>query len=631
MFIIVLTPTEYGKSTINEKMVVTNLKKYDNYQLVTFKVNEKNFIYYDYSFYYHIGYVYKINGRIEKIENVKIFNGFNAKNYYLGLQIYGYLHIDKYEQIGYNYLYLPKNILFNYIDKLDDDLKAYSTLLYFDYSINEDSFTSLKTYDLIYLISITAISIHFVINGFKKFLFHLNVKPQKQEIYVLILYFIISSLIGVSILIFRLIINQLIKIICNYYYINLSQLSKNHLSFYIMLIIKPTLIYSSSLIIYFLIVNSIILFKPILNKQNMFMKNIFISMIIQFILILFIGKVNIFSIFFSFGLIYVSIFLFVVISLSLILPFIWPFIYLIISKVQEFLLSLNKEFIPIVYLGKYSDIIIFLIIVLVCLVIYYKSIIKKVIGITLILLFMLMPVLKLNIVSNPKLYILDVGQGDSAVILDSNCVIVVDAYQNVVSFLKNHAVNKIDYLIISHTDNDHFMEFNSLINTFKVRNVLLSKYDKLSNYNNNYIYPDVGDNYSCGNFNINILGPLKNYKNKNDNSLVAKVSYYNYHMLFLGDISKEVETDLLNFHHNKLASNYLKIAHHGSNTSSDKAFINAVNPSWASISTKENNRYGFPHREVLEVIADLNVCLYRTDEMGSILFDLKRKRIKTYV
>ena len=115
------------------------------------------------------------------------------------------------------------------------------------------------------------------------------------------------------------------------------------------------------------------------------------------------------------------------------------------------------------------------------------------------------------------------------------------------------------------------------------------------------------------------------YNNENDNSNVLYFNYNNYQFLFMGDASIEKEKDILN-EYSIENIDFLKIGHHGSDTSSSKEFIDIMNPNYSIISVGKNNRYGHPNKEVLDSLEDSKI--YRTDEDGSIMFKIKNNKLE---
>ena len=120
------------------------------------------------------------------------------------------------------------------------------------------------------------------------------------------------------------------------------------------------------------------------------------------------------------------------------------------------------------------------------------------------------------------------------------------------------------------------------------------------------------------------------YGNENDSSSVIYFKYNDYKFLFMGDASVERENDILEEY--KLSNiDFLKVGHHGSNTSSGDFFIDEINPKYSIISVGKDNRYGHPKEEVLDILRTSKI--YRTDKDGSIEIKLNKNeyKIKTYV
>ena len=114
----------------------------------------------------------------------------------------------------------------------------------------------------------------------------------------------------------------------------------------------------------------------------------------------------------------------------------------------------------------------------------------------------------------------------------------------------------------------------------------------------------------------------------NNNSIVCKLYYNNFSILFTGDIEEQAEYEILNtYKKNILKSTILKVAHHGSTTSSTKEFIEAVNPKVALIGVGKNNKFGHPNEDVIERLKSCNTKIYRTDQMGEIELKIN-KRLK---
>ena len=117
----------------------------------------------------------------------------------------------------------------------------------------------------------------------------------------------------------------------------------------------------------------------------------------------------------------------------------------------------------------------------------------------------------------------------------------------------------------------------------------------------------------------------KEYDNENENSNVIYTELNGYKFMFMGDAGVEKEKDILD-KYNISNVDVLKVGHHGSKTSSSKSFINEINPKNSIISVGKNNRYGHPNKEVLNNLKGSKI--YRTDQDGSIMFNIKNNKLK---
>jgi competence protein ComEC len=226
------------------------------------------------------------------------------------------------------------------------------------------------------------------------------------------------------------------------------------------------------------------------------------------------------------------------------------------------------------------------------------------------------------------IYFLDVGQGDSCVIIKDNHAMVIDAYNQTFNFLMSNNIRNIDYLILSHNDNDHIGDAPKIIKYLHPSQIVMARNldYQLSGPSTN---ASDGDCFVFQEIEILIMSSLKNNKSPNNNSLCLKFNYLNYELLFVGDIESEVEIELVSRYAHSLDSDILKVAHHGSKTSSTQSFIQMVSPTYAIISLKKNNMYGFPHIETIKTLTSSRALIYTTSTSGTIAF-LKNNKIITY-
>ena len=229
-------------------------------------------------------------------------------------------------------------------------------------------------------------------------------------------------------------------------------------------------------------------------------------------------------------------------------------------------------------------------------------------------------------VSSPyyKIEFIDVGQGDSILITSPNNkeVILVDTFGYNTSYIKSRGINKIDYLLITHSDNDHIGGISDTLKNFKVKNILSSAYDNIS-YDSKKLLS--GNKISLKNLTIDIYGPINKSSDINNNSVVFMLNINGYKILFTGDMEEEEENDLLKKYGKALKADVLKVGHHGSNTSTSKAFVDTVSPTYAIISCGLDNKYGFPHKETLNNLSKTKI--YRTDLGGNISIKIINHKI----
>jgi competence protein ComEC len=230
--------------------------------------------------------------------------------------------------------------------------------------------------------------------------------------------------------------------------------------------------------------------------------------------------------------------------------------------------------------------------------------------------------------------LLDVGQGLSAVIQTQHHSLVFDAGakfneqsdagKNIVGpFLRHRGLNKIDTLVISHSDNDHIGGAKHLIKNFDINSVLTSQTTNIDNSQSCL----AGQSWQWDGVTFIFLNPhALQIGSKNNLSCVLKVSNASHSVLLTGDIERQTEKKLVKHYGEQLASTILVAPHHGSNTSSTPPFITAVNAQTVLFPAGYLNRYHFPKQQVIQRYQDSGVIRYNTAEHGAILMQLKQQK-----
>ena len=236
-----------------------------------------------------------------------------------------------------------------------------------------------------------------------------------------------------------------------------------------------------------------------------------------------------------------------------------------------------------------------------------------------------------------KVHFFDVGQGDCTLISANGKNILIDAGENdqaerVVNHLKDQNIDKIDILIGTHPHSDHIGGMDAVVNQFSVGEIILPKLSDTQTPTTK-TYLDLltavadkgvkvrratpGDTIDIGGGKLEILGPLSEYTDLNNMSVVSRFVYQNASFWIAGDCSKEAEADLL-AQGKVTQTNVYKVSHHGSSTASSQKFLDQLQPDYCVISLGADNSYGHPHKEVMNRLNKMNTTVYRTDLNGTV-------------
>ncbi|MBQ3496335.1 MAG: MBL fold metallo-hydrolase [Clostridia bacterium] len=275
-----------------------------------------------------------------------------------------------------------------------------------------------------------------------------------------------------------------------------------------------------------------------------------------------------------------------------------------------------------------------------------------------------------------EVHFISVGQGDSVLIrTPDNTNILIDAgdgykdnRDHLLSYLDNLGIKTLDYVVATHSDNDHIGGFDDIFDNYKVEFVfrpyiysrhevsedldeafnpqtaaykcttkvyaefLVDVYEEKSDWAffdaDTDIIINYGDDNSQNKLYFDVLAPfvdLKDlgYNDPNSYSPFIRLEYMGVSFMFTGDADTEVEASVLaRYTPNELNSTVLKLGHHGSDTSSSVAFFNAVRPSYSVVSCGADNDYGHPKQSVLQTVLFYGSSLYRTDLQGDIVFSV---------
>ncbi len=241
-----------------------------------------------------------------------------------------------------------------------------------------------------------------------------------------------------------------------------------------------------------------------------------------------------------------------------------------------------------------------------------------------------------QLASDCEIHFIDVGQGDSTLILTDDAAVLVDAgptdvAEETVRYIRNYT-DSLDYMILTHPHEDHIGGAVKVINNLQVKNVIMTDASNdvvtfsrligvIEDSGVRVIEAQVGNTYDAGGIDLQILAPLADFGDFNEYSVVTRVEYGAVSLILTGDAESRSEGLMLEtYTSGELEADILKFGHHGSRTSSTAEFLAAVSPQWGIVSCGLNNSYGHPHQQTLDRARELGISVLRTDEMGSIVF-----------
>lgn len=590
---------------------------------------------------YSFGDKIYIEGEISVPNNNTIPNNFNYKDYLYHKYIYYIIKIDKIKIISKNdNIFLNiKNSIYKRIDTIKYNNYLYAFILGKSYYIDSEVLNNYKINGITHLFALSGLHVS-MFSSIILFILKKIKLSEKLSYFITSLFLIFFAFIAsFTPSIVRSVLFFILSSINNVYYLYIKPKYLLYIVFSILIFINPFYIYDTGFILSFCISFFILLF----NEKNKINNNLLSILVISIlstlsslpIIINMSYEINILG--FINNLFFIPYVTYIVFPLSIIVVFIskLSFILNFLIIIMEYISKVSSNILNVKLIFPKMSLFLIIIYYVLLILIVKKINLKKIFIIYLSFLYF-----RCNFDKNNYVYFIDVGQGDSALIVTkNNKSILIDTggkvgsnyslmKSNVIPFFKSIGIRKLDYLFITHGDYDHAGYGIDLVNNFNVKNRFTNKgkYNSLEkklnikSFNNSYIKIDNVEIYSLNS---------KLYNNENSDSLVLLVIIDNYKLLFMGDASINTEKDIMN--------NYdigdvfiLKVGHHGSKTSSSEEFINIVNPKYSIISVGKNNKFGHPNKEVLDNLS--NSKIYRTDIDGSIMFKIKKDklRIETY-
>ena len=646
-----LTKTsKYSDSVTVLTGIVDNIKEYKDYLRIELNAKEKVIVKYFFKkneiVDISLGDCIKVEGTIEKIRSLNNFNIFNYAKYMNNKEIFYSFKANSLNKIkdNDNIIYFIKNIVNKRIDNIKLSSGYIRTFLIGDKkNIEEEVLDSYSVNGIIHLFSISGMHISLFVLILNKLLNRFKFKNILIIIFLIFYMIITNFLVGVirsGLMYIALLINKKtgsrLKTIDMLVFLGM-----------IMIVLKPNYIRDVGFLFSFIVTYFLLYSSDLINSFKSYYTNLLFISYIAFlaglpILIYNFSTVNFLSILLN--IIFVPLVSFVILPLSIILfisniDLIDSVLYFFINLMENISMFVDNYKISFSFSKLDLWVYILYYVIIIFVINMYKKGIKRY---TIILLLLLCIHYNNRVFNfNTEITFIDVGQGDCTLISypNNSLNILVDTGGNlyydlasevVIPYLNSIGIKKLDYLILTHGDYDHMGASSTLLETYKVDNILINS------SNNNKLELDLLGNYSKiitmidKNSRLNIKNNIIDIytyasSDENHNSLITMFYLNNYKILLTGDASVNEELKLLDYIDDV---DILKVGHHGSNTSSSKKFVDTISPKYSIISAGYKNRYHHPSKKVLDTLKDS--LIYRTDMNGMIKFVFNKKDVSIF-
>ena len=619
--------------------IVSGIKYDEDKTVITIKCEkEKLIIYYKNAIDIGYGDTILVYGKLNEYKDNTIFNLFNYKKYYRYRKIYYSVYANSINVTKKNTNVINdfKNAIIKRIKNIDKSGKyILAFMLQEKYMMDNDVLKAYQRNGISHLFSISGMHISLFSGVIYYFVKKISYNNYFSSILVFIFLLVYLIMLDYPVSAIRAIFSFSLNRINRLFRFNIKKLDIMFFILSIMIIINPYNIFYTSFIFSYVISFFISLFsKEIRASKHKKLYLSYICFISSLPLVIYnYYSFNVVSILLNAIYVpFVSAIIFPFVILCLIFPILDNVLYMFIMLLEKSNLFINDYLGDVINISVLKPSIYFIIVYYIILILYkkYKKLIWGLIFSVILVKYSYLFDNRLSVVY------FDVGQGDSTFITYKNESILIDtgsdSYLDILLYMKSVGRYVLDYLIISHGDSDHAGGVIDILNNIKVNNVVINKgnysdlekdiirlcYKKRINIKNDVKYIDI----------INTRMYFLDtglYNDENDNSNVIYFNYNGYKFLFMGDAGTKKEEDLLN-KYNIGKIDFLKVGHHGSNTSSSKYFIDSINPKYSIISVGENNRYGHPKKEVLDILEGSKI--YRTDKDGSIMFKIKNNKLQ---
>lgn len=624
---IVDNPTDFNA-------IVTSVEKKDNYNQILVKYKRQKIMVYDKEFTnLRVGDTIKVKGTEIIIEENRVWNSFNYNLYLKHNHINYVIGATEIEVTGHRFhINEIKEYVFGYFTNKfsSDSLSFLKALLLGDDGMFSSEFKeTLKVNGVLHLFAISGSHISLFILLIESLCKKIRLKDDNTSYIIigfLLVYLVITSfspsILRAALVYFLIVFNRWFKL-------RLSSIDIVSIVFILLVLINPYYVYNIGFVLSFIVSFVIVICNKVFVggyiKQT-FMISLFAA-IITFPLVVNINYeinllspiTNVFYVFFVES---------VILPFSIVIVFL-PFLQGIYAMLVNGFISssflMADYFVINLSFPKMSHFAIICFYAFLLLIIYLRN--KRQVYVIIIMIASMVIYSNKVYFKNFEVNFLDLYYGESSVVINKGKVIVIDTgdgRNNVLTnFLKSEGIKRIDILILTHNHDDHNKETITLLDNFKINKIIVSNYDDsiYSNLSNSNRVLNI-EGIKVGGVYLTIYPPIKDSLNANNNSLIVLLEFNNNSILFTGDATYEMESS---YKYGKI--DVLKVAHHGSNTSTSTTFLNDTDPTYAVIMTGRVKQFGFPNKALINRLDDNNIYTYRTDLNYSIKMRINQGKI----
>ncbi len=633
---------------------------------------------------YKVGLICKVSGELEQPTGNRNENAFNYHDYLQTIDVHWIYTAKSspFQACQYDtptFIERVKSIrlagLFYIENQFPEEAKAFAAALLFGESswIGEETYDAYKKLSLIHILAISGLHVTIISGGLFYAGIRLGLTRETTKIIIIVLLPIYCLLAGGAPSIMRASFMVMTLLLLSLWRVKVSPVELLCSILMLLLIVKPMYLLQIGFQLSFFITFSLTMSVPILqrfNNKSTIVQSLVVTVICQLSsMALIVTNFYEFSLWgFLLNVLYIPLYTIILLPLTFVAFFLsllsLPFAQIILKIIDFIFVSVNKlaviiaeiPFVSLVF-GKPSFIL--SVSVTLCIIgifLYWEQQRKKpLLKMSLALVIVLTLFYHQESLSPVgEVVFIDVGQGDSVLIKRpfGNGVYLIDTggkmlfaqeewqqrrkeydpgEDTVVPYLNSKGIRKIDKLILTHDDTDHIGGGLAILEHLDVREIVIAEKLKQEFLETALIQEAIerkipitlvraGDGWSNGNDTFLFLHPDdEDMGNSNENSLVMLMELNNLTWLLTGDIGIESEKRLLQ-KYPKLKVDVLKAGHHGSRHSSSSVFLDVIQPIVAIISAGPNNRYGHPHKEVIEVFNERQIQIFRTDEQGAIMY-----------